>query len=237
MLKIAICDSDAFICSCIEDLIKDTFKSCRINFEEFSNGLELYYSICDHSSYDIIFMDISSDRINGISTISHIRNNCRKKIIVIYLSKLIMNLEYISDIIDTHPFALITKPIDIKYFTQKILSAFQEIFHSSGFFEFKNHGYIYRIPLDNIIYIEKSGRTLNIITENNVYTTYYKIEDAYNNLLRVSNSLIRIQYSYIVNIRYITRYSLSRIYIGDMEFSISKNYRSDLFHCLHADNM
>ena len=146
-------------------------------------------------------------------------------------------MDNIADIIDTHPFAFLKKPINTQLFMEKFLSAYQQIFLNNDFFEFKIRGFVYKIPLNKIIYIEKSGRTLNIITEDNSYNTYYKMEDAYDYLSKISNSFARIQYSYIINLRYITKYTLSKVYIETLEFSISKNYRSDLFRHLQNNDL
>lgn len=237
MIHVAICDRDASTCCHIEELIKDSLKHFQIYFEEFSNSIELYQSVCEHILFDIIFMDISFEKEQGISVISHIRNTYGKNIIVIYLSHSSHQLPYISDMIDTHPFAFLSKPINQDILRSKLLSAFHELFPTNGFFEFKTKGKICRIPLDHIIYIEKTGRILNINTKTNVYTTYCKIDDVYHNLTKKTNALIRIQYSYIVNMRYITEYTSYSIFIGDMELSISKNYRSKLFQSFRTNSV
>ena len=236
MLKIAVCDSDAYICSYIEQLIKNTLGKHYINIEEFSNGTELYNHIKTVCVFDMIFIELFLNGMNGIQTVSHIQKLSKKNHIIFYMSGLVFTMDNISEMIDTHPFAFLKKPIHKTDFITKFLSAYQELFLSHGFFEFKNHGFIYKIPVSKIIYIEKSGRILNIITEDTTYATYYKIEDAGHVLSKISNCFVRIQYSYIINLQYITRYTLSKIYLGDMEFSISKKYRTDLFQSLHKND-
>lgn len=236
MLKIAICDSNAYICSYIEQLIKNALGNHYIDIEEFSSGTELYNNIKANYDFDIIFIELFLNGMNGIETVSHIQKLSKKKLIIFYMSGLIFTMDNISELIDTHPFAFLKKPIHKNDFIKKFLSAYQEIFLSDGFFEFKNHGFIYKIPINKILYIEKSGRILNIITKDTTYATYYKIEDACHVLSKISNCFVRIQYSYIINLRYITKYTLSKIYIEDMEFSISKQYRADLFQSLHKND-
>ena len=237
MINVAICDRDASTCYYIEESIKENFKHFQIYVEEFSNSIELYQSVCEQSIFNIIMIDISFEKEQGISVISNIRNTYGGNIIVIYMSHTSHSLKYISDMIDTHPFAFLSKPINPDILKRKLLSAFHELFPINGFFEFKTKGKIYRIPLEHIVYIEKTGRTLNINTKTRSYTTYYKIDDAYHNLRRKSNALIRIQYSYIVNMRYITQYTSYSIFIGELELSISKNYRSKLIQSFQLDNL
>lgn len=232
MLKIAICDNDAYICSYIEQLIKNTLGNHYIDIEEFSSGMELYNTIKAGCNFDIIFIELFLNGINGSETVSRIQKLSKKKYIIFYMSGLLFTIDNLSDIIATHPFSFIKKPIHKNDFTRKFLSAYQELFLNNGFFEFKNHGFIYRIPINKILYIEKSGRILNIITKDITYETYYNIEDACHILSKISNCFVRIQYSYIINLRYVTKYTLSKIYMDNMEFSISKKYRADLFQAL-----
>lgn len=229
MLKIAICDRDAFICSYLEDIIKATLPKHHIIFEEFSNGVELYQGFCNNFLCDIILMDISFNQKEELSAISRIQQQRTQDIIVIYLSLPTLEIGQLSDIIDTHPFALIPKPIDEHYFTRKFLEALHETFFSQSYFEFKRNGETYQIPLNHILYIEKKGRMLNIVTPTDSYTTYQKIEDAYNYLHHLSGAFLRIQYSFIINSLYITRYSQSEVYIKNKAFSISSKYRPLLF--------
>ena len=236
MLKVAVCDSNACICSYIEQLIKHILGKHYIDIEEFSNGMELYHNIKTGCDFDMIFIELFINNMNGIETISHIQKISKKNHIIFYMSALAFTMDNISEIIDTHPFAFLKKPIQNTDFTRKFLAAYQELFLNHGFFEFKNHGFIYKIPLSKIIYIEKSGRILNIITEDITYATYYKIEDACHVLSKISNCFVRIQYSYIINLKYVTRYTLSKLYLGNMEFSISKKYRTDLFQSLHKND-
>lgn len=236
MLKIAICDSDAYVCSYIEQLIKNTLGNHYIDIEEFSSGTELCNNIKQSYYFDIIFIELFLNEMNGIETVSHIQKISKREFIIFYMSNLTFTIDNISGLIDTHPFAFLKKPLNENYFIQKFLSAYQKIFLNDGFFEFKNHGFTYKIPINKILYIEKSGRTLNIVTRDITYATYYKIEDAYHNLSKISNCFVRIQYSYIINLQYITKYTLSKIYMEDIEFSISKKYRTDLFQCLHKND-
>jgi len=236
MLKIAICDGDAYICSHIEQLIKNTLGKHYIDIEEFSNGIELYNNIKAGCYFDMIFIELFLSKMNGIETVSHIQKLSKNKPVIFYMSALVFTVDNISELIATHPFAFLKKPIHKDDFTGKFLSAYQELFLNGGFFEFKNHGFIYKIPVNKILYIEKSGRILNIVTKDTTYVTYYKIEDACHVLSKISNCFVRIQYSYIINLRYITKYTLSKIYMENIEFSISKKYRADLFQSLHKND-
>lgn len=234
MLSVAICDSSASVCCQLEKVIQNTFRNCKINFEEFSNGAELYHSFCTNNYFHIIIMDISQNKEDDLTAISYIQNHSSRKTVIIYLSSTPEHIEYATAFVDTHPYALLPKPIDECHFTEKIITACHELLYYHKCFSFKSNGYTYHIPLKDILYIEKSGRILKIYTDTKVYTTYCKIEEAYHELQVLSNAFIRIQYSYIINIHHITRYSSKTVCINNIEMNISKPYRNDLFGNLHS---
>ena len=63
MLKVAVCDSNACICSYIEQLIKHILGKHYIDIEEFSNGMELYHNIKTGCDFDMIFIELFQKKI------------------------------------------------------------------------------------------------------------------------------------------------------------------------------
>jgi DNA-binding LytR/AlgR family response regulator len=229
VLNIAVCDRDAFICSQAEQFIRKVLKDYHISIEEFSHAAELQKDTERNIFFDIIFMEHYTNNFPYIREIQRsYQNNCRK-MLLIFMSSQALSLEGAVMLVDTHPFALISKPLLEGFFIEKFKEALHAIFQDDEFFEFKSYGYMYKIPVDTILYLEKNGRTLNIATQSKLYTTYCKIEEAFTRLSDVSNSFVRIQYSCIVNKKYITKYTHSKLYIGEVEFSISNNYRQNFF--------
>ncbi len=72
-MTIAICDDEKIICEQIGKLVKKQIPDC--NIELFASGETL---LKETKIFDIIFLDIQMDGINGIQTARMLRNKKEK---------------------------------------------------------------------------------------------------------------------------------------------------------------
>ena len=77
MIEIAVCDDEEIIIERITDLIKKQNTDCHI--ESFQVGNEL---LAAKRCFDLIFLDIQMDGINGIETAKAVREYDRKAVII-----------------------------------------------------------------------------------------------------------------------------------------------------------
>lgn len=77
MFRIAICDDNGAVCSAIENIIDDFFKTETMHYEidGFQSGEELLKELDDHEKYDLIYLDIELARLNGVEVGRYIREN------------------------------------------------------------------------------------------------------------------------------------------------------------------
>lgn len=75
MFRIAICDDNGAVCSAIENIIDDFFKTETMHYEidGFQSGEELLKELDDHEKYDLIYLDIELARLNGVEVGRYIR--------------------------------------------------------------------------------------------------------------------------------------------------------------------
>ena len=75
MFRIAICDDNGTVCSAIENIIDDFFKTETMHYEidSFQSGEELLKELDDHEKYDLIYLDIELARLNGVEVGRYIR--------------------------------------------------------------------------------------------------------------------------------------------------------------------
>ena len=75
VFQIAICDDEQTICSQIEKIILNYFKTTpqKVKIEVFYSGERLCEFIEKEHSFDLIFLDIELERINGIEVGMKIR--------------------------------------------------------------------------------------------------------------------------------------------------------------------
>ena len=76
MIKIAICDDDDFICNQLKNIlidIEDIYLE-KLDIKIFHSGIELDHSIQHRGGYDIIFLDIEMEQMNGVEVGKKLRN-------------------------------------------------------------------------------------------------------------------------------------------------------------------
>ena len=78
LVEIAICDDEKIIIKRIADLIKKQNIDCHI--ESFQAGNEL---LAEKRRFDLIFLDIQMEGINGMETAKAVREYDRKAVIVL----------------------------------------------------------------------------------------------------------------------------------------------------------
>ena len=86
MLKIAICDDNSKFTGEIETLVFQESQKLgiRVETEVFSDGKNLLKSIQDGENYQLIFIDIEMEQVDGITAARHIREIDRT-VLLIYI--------------------------------------------------------------------------------------------------------------------------------------------------------
>ena len=106
-MTIGICDDEKAICEQIEKLIKKEEPNC--DTEQFTSGRELLKKKKD---FDVIFLDIQMDGINGIEVARTLKDQ-KEKAILIFITG---TKEYVFEAFDVSAFHYLLKPIEEKKF-------------------------------------------------------------------------------------------------------------------------
>lgn len=227
MLKIAICDDEITIVEQIRQYLEEIKKSNNRQFEivEFYSGVKLVEAVAEKDNFDIIFLDIEMDIMNGIHTALKIRE-IDINVLLIYVSS---HEGYFQQLFEVEPFRFIKKPINKKVFLDIFLKATQRLDMSVKDFHFQYNKSIIKIPLKEIMYFDSEKRTINIHTENKIYTYYDKLDSVEKNVKNDKIVFIRIHKSYLVNYQYIKQWEYTQVtlYNGD-SFQISEDRRKKI---------
>lgn len=225
MFNIAICDDDKYFCVREEQVIAEYMnqKGYAYQIDTFQLGDALLNSEKNISEYDIIFLDIKMDKIDGIETAKRIREVARDTYIVFVTAFIEYSLEgykvdavrYLlkdNDFLDKAIFECLDAVMDKKnYKENKHIFQFQE--------EKKE------IYLNDIIYIDSNLHKLTFHMakgSRKEYTMYERL-DIIDELLQQAD-FCRIHKSYLVNLRYlegIERYSATLL--GGIHLPVSKS--------------
>ena len=210
MIEIAICDDEEIIIKRIADLIKKQKRDCHI--ESFQAGNEL---LAAKRHYDLIFLDIQMDGINGIETAKAVREYDRKAVIIFVTAV----KEYVFEAFDVGAFHYLLKPIEEQRFAEVFANAVRKIRGRRAeketpvlFVKTKNKSYT--LKQSEIIFIESRNRKVAIHTTKNTLEVYAVMNELQKKL---GNSFYRCHRGYLVNMAHITEYSSDMIEMDNGE--------------------
>jgi len=205
MIKIAICDNEYQTAVEIEQWITTISEKRFIEADTdvFSDGEELIHEIERINSYDIIFLDIEMEIMDGIKTAKKIRK-IDKNVVIIYVSGY---EAYAIETFEVNPFRFIVKPVKKEMFEKIYLAAVERVTLDDAFFQFKYGKSFYKESLEDIIYFESNRRIINIITVHGNFKFYGKLNEVQERVATAKTTFLRIHQSYLVNYKYINRLS------------------------------
>lgn len=224
MISVAICDDDVAMTATIEEMLYKTAKeqSIKINCAVFFDGSTLVENIRHGTYYDLIYLDIEMQKVNGISAAELIRN-MEVPALIIYVSSY---EKYLKELFNTEPFRFLSKPIDGNKFRSVFMDAYKRIRQKSEYFSFTYNKEFIKIPLGRIYYFESCNRVIYIHAVRNVesentesaemeYRFYGKMNDVEKQLSDSNVRFIRIHQSYLVNFDYIKSMNFTNVTMSD----------------------
>ena len=216
MLDIAVVDDEKGIRDHLCELIRKQKQPGRV--ESYATGEEL---LASGKRFDIVFLDIRLEGINGIETARKLREK-QDDMVLIFITGL---REYVFDALDLYAFQYLLKPVDEKKFAEVLGRAEREAGRKREkqriFLKTRN------LTLDqaDILYIESRGKKLEIHTvrETEDIQIYAAMEELEGQL---GEGFYRCHRSYIVNMVYIAEYNSDSIFLtnGNKVYLAKKKY-------------
>ncbi len=204
MLKIAVCDDESFFREEIKELLVQYLNANGILYEidTFSSGAQFVALGIGMLKYNIIFLDINMDELDGLATARKIREISKDVFIVFITAFVNYTLEgykvdavrYILKNNDSMQDAICECMDAIREKTQ----------YEVTWKEFQFHEGTKRLSLDHLLYIESRLHKL----EFHVMEDEIKVYTMYETLNRMEEALkeyyfIRAHQSFLVNMKYI----------------------------------
>lgn len=224
MLRIAICDDEEIICRQLEDMLVEIGNRINqeIETEVFYSGEELFRVLFRGSRYDIIFLDIELNQINGVEVGRRIRDELKDEFTqIVYIS---CNEGYAMELFDVRPLNFMIKPLNKEKIQAVLTKAAMLLDKENKFFECKSGNVTFSVPLREILYFESCGRKVNMVLENEIKTFYGKLSSVER---KVKNcDFIMIHKSYLINFSYCIEYNYEYVKMSNQEvLTISQNNR------------
>lgn len=218
---VAICDDEELICQEISACLEPYIQSSRLTAETFSSGEALYEAIASGRHFDLIFLDIELDLMDGVAVGRKIREElCNETVHIVFISG---KPEYALKLFPIHPLHFLTKP----FARQEVVDVLEKAMRLSVIckktFEFKTGGTLHRIPYGDILYFESLGRKVCLHTEKEEYAFYDKINHIEE---KTQGYFLRIHQSYLINPLGIAHYAYNQVqFLNSQILPVSESYR------------
>lgn len=230
MIRICICDDDILYSSFLENCIlkfTSTIDGLEVDIDIYESGISLTESITrKQESYQILFLDMEMEGMNGIETAREIRK-VNKSLYIIYVTSY---EKYSIESFEVSPYRYLIKPIDENNIQTVLAQVIEELMVNKQYLFFKYQNAQYQIECDSIIVIKSElSRMIRIIlTENNESTIFYgKIKDIEKDL----NPLVfvKVNSGTIVNLKHVNIVTNKEIKMNDGNvYPISRGQKQEV---------
>jgi len=197
---------------------------------ECANATEAIEFLGQHQ-IDLMFLDIQMPQLSGIELIRSLQHPPGIIITTAYR-------DFAVDAFDLDVVDYLLKPFSLSRFAKAIAKFYQQKNEASlnsvsvnstlkpNYIFLKADKKIYKIEIDDLLYIESLSDYVIVHTKTDHITT----KDRISKLLEMlpSNQFIRIHRSYIVSIRYIDAILAGTIEIGKQKLPIGRNYKKQV---------
>ena len=229
MFKIAICDDEEIFRKNIYKIIMNYMVKNGLLYEidEFESGNEFINLGINMRKYDIVFLDINMDEIDGIETAQEIRK-VSNDIFIVFVTAFI---SYAVEGYSVNAIRYILK--NNENFAELIFECIDAISKKMNYSvkkkEFKFSEGVKNISLELLLYIESKLHKLNFhIMEDklNTYSLYGKLDEFEKEL--EDKAFLRIHQSYLINMKHIVSiYRYEAVLNNGIRLKISKDrYKS-----------
>jgi DNA-binding LytR/AlgR family response regulator len=177
LITIAVCDDDIRITDQMQEIITQYKLDKKEELECY-----IYHSgeslVMEEKEYDIIFLDIKMDKLDGIETAKRLRRR-DKTVEIIYLTSYAgMTREALT----VHAFGYLEKPITSEQIYFQLDEVLEKIMRKKLNEEYKYHIVTFnagknsiRLPIDDIYYFERVDRKLKAVTKKGNFMLYETI--------------------------------------------------------------
>lgn len=209
-MKICICDDDSFAVREIRNLLLP-FQTEEDGFDisDFSCGEDLIEYYKNGERFDIAFIDIEMEGINGVEVAETIKESAPETIIIFVSS----HSNYVFDAFRIEALHFLVKPIKEKEFNDVFTRAMKKYTAINASVILKWESVRNKIPIDKISFVEGYRRHLTVHTASGVYEAVGKISEIYEILK--PHGFVRVHQGFVVNMNYIKSFNANEVELTD----------------------
>lgn len=214
MLRIAICDDEKIDREILVKALKSYFapKEETLAILNFESGMQLIDSYENGTAFDMVFLDVLMQRLDGIATAQQIRR-FDAKVPIVFLT---VSPDYALESYDVFASGYLLKPVDMTRFSALLNRIVFADEGSSRSLPVKRGAQVVRIPYEGIVYIESHANKLLLHDRRgDELEMYGKLDDIERQL--DDRRFLRCHQSYLVNMNHIA--------VADEDFTLTNGER------------
>lgn len=226
MLKIAVCDDEEYICHIIENCIRNALgENVAACVNCYTSGEALLKEMEKGVRFDLIYLDYEMDGLDGCKTGLAIRKRWKDwTSLIIYVSG---HVDRIFQLLEVSVFQFIKKPIDAGEFKRIFYQALERIEENKDTIVVKMGREAVALRRSEIKYLESVKRQVYIITEEDTFSVYEKLDVLAQQLVTLNGTFVRIHQSFVINLDFVKHFCAAKVIMKDgRELEVSRKYRS-----------
>lgn len=207
-MKILICDDEQQFLEQLYIHIKEYMKNRYIECD-ITKTTDPLSVIKSNQSFDLAFLDIQMDNIDGISLAKELKRR-NSKLALFFVTNY---NEYQDEAMDLHAFRFFSKPFNLARLysgldkaMEYIDGAYIDVFLGDGCSQ-------RRVLVDDIMYVTRDNRRVVMVTKNNTFVTKESFDEWCDRLPALF--FYQVHKSFFVNLHYVDVYSYSELILID----------------------
>lgn len=205
--------------------------SCKSAFEAIE--------VLEREEIQLMFLDINMPKLSGLSMVRTLEKSPDIIFTTAYPEYAVegFELDAVDYLVKPFPFERFVKAVNkaVKHFEMQSVKSLETNGIGPGFIIVKADGKIYRLPLEDIIYLEAMGDYVRFHTDSGSITTH----DTLKNLEKTlpEGAFLRIHRSHIAAIDRIQFIEGNRIRVGEADIPVGESFRDELHRRLRYRSM
>lgn len=229
MINLAICDDEIEFCDKLENLLIEIAKqeNIQIDIDIYLSGSKLLNKIqTEQACYDMIFLDIEMEGMNGLEIAKEIRKQDQITMLIYVTS----HQSYAIEAYEVQPFRFLLKPVDKATLNRCFMKAYEKITAGDFYFQYKFQKNYYKVLVSDILYFESDLRVIWIhLKDGSVRKLYDKLNNIEKHMKDEKVDFFRLHKSFLVNSRYIIRKAYDHVELTDgTMIDISEDRRKEI---------
>lgn len=214
-VKIAVCDDEIIFARKLEKIINKycTVKQISFQIDIYQSGKEFIADNIKMMEYQIVFLDINMEEIDGLEAARELRKLCRDTYVIFVTAFINYTLEGYK--VDAIRYLLKSDGNFGQCVCESLDAVFEKMQYKPHIREFSFQQGARRVALEKIVYIESSLHKLTFYVAEEGIVPYTMYETLNHIAAIFTADFVRIHQSYLVNLRFVRRIEGNNLLLQD----------------------